>query len=219
MRTDFKSKFGIPRQSGLADGLKGQIVFEPKFNRGDALRGMEGFSHIWVIWGFSENPPAGGESLTVRPPRLGGNKRVGVFASRSPFRPNPIGLSALKIESIEKTAGGTVINVSGADMADGTPIYDIKPYLPLSDCIADAANGYAEEGLSHRLTVDFPPALLAFITEDKRTAIIGALACDPRPAYHDDCRAYGFPFADCEIKFRVDGNILTVTDVTKNESR
>ena len=215
IRTDFPLKFGVPRQSGLVSELRSKIVFEPEFRNPDALRGIEDFSHIWVIWGFSEAKYSG--SLTVRPPRLGGNKRMGVFATRSPFRPNGLGLSSLKLVGIEDGGElGPVLTVSGADMMDGTPIYDIKPYLPFTDSHADAIGGFADTRLSYSLDVDFPENLLEILPKEKREAAIAVLAQDPRPAYQDDpAREYGFPFGDCEIEFTVSDNVLHVFRVTK----
>lgn len=213
IRSDFPTKFGIPRQSGLAQSLRARVVFEPEFRSDDALRGIEGFSHLWLIWQFSE---AVREefSPTVRPPRLGGNERLGVFATRSPFRPNAMGLSCVKLEGVEKTANeGTVLLVSGADLMDGTPIYDVKPYLPYADCKAEAVGGFAAEE-PERLTVDFPEALAALFADDKRAALTEILALDPRPRYKADGeRVYGLPFAGREVKFRVNGGVLRVISV------
>lgn len=213
IRSDFPTKFGIPRQSGLAQSLRARVVFEPEFRSDDALRGIEGFSHLWLIWQFSE---AVREefSPTVRPPRLGGNERLGVFATRSPFRPNAMGLSCVKLEGVEKTANeGTVLLVSGADLMDGTPIYDVKPYLPYADCKAEAVGGFAAEE-PERLTVDFPEALAALFADDKRDALTEILALDPRPRYKADGeRVYGLPFAGREVKFRVNGGVLSVISV------
>lgn len=216
LKNDFPTKFGLPRQSGLVDGIRGTIVFENEYRNPDALRGLEGYSHIWLLWGFDRNHKEGW-SATVRPPRLGGNTRVGVFATRSPFRPNPIGLSSVKIESIEKTERfGVVIHVSGADMADGTPIYDIKPYLPHVDCHPDAKGGFAADVASDRLEVEFPVHLLEMIEPEKRDALIGALRGDPRPSYQNDPdRVYGFPFAGRDIRFRVRDGVLTVVEVVQ----
>ncbi|MBR2504782.1 MAG: tRNA (N6-threonylcarbamoyladenosine(37)-N6)-methyltransferase TrmO, partial [Elusimicrobiaceae bacterium] len=209
IKTDFKTKFGIPRQSGLVD-LEALIVFTPEFRNDDALRGIEDFSHLWLIWNFSK-AKRDDWSPTVRPPRLGGNKRVGVFATRSPFRPNSIGLSSVKLLGVEKTENGTVLKVSGADLMDGTPIYDIKPYLPYTDCHPDAVGGFADEKLKDSLQVDFSKELLNKIPEGKRSALIELLSEDPRPHYiTDDKRIYGFEFANFEIKFKVTQNLLTV---------
>lgn len=216
IRTDFPAKFGIPRQSGLVEELEGVIVFEPEYRREEALRGLEGFTHLWLIWEFSENRRSDW-SPTVRPPRLGGNKRLGVFATRSPFRPNPLGLSCVKIKSVERTDDlGTVIRVSGADLMDGTPIYDIKPYLPLSDCRTDARGGFAAEKEGYELKVVVPPEELERLPEEKREALIKVLSQDPRPAYQDEPeRVYGFGFAGFEIKFRVSGETLTVLKIIR----
>ena len=214
IKTDFKTKFGIPRQSGLVD-LEALIVFTPEYQNDDALRGIEDFSHLWLIWEFSK-ARRDGWSPTVRPPRLGGNKRVGVFATRSPFRPNSIGLSSVKLLGVEKTENGTVLKVSGADLMDGTPIYDIKPYLPYTDCHPDAIGGFGDEKLKDALEVDFSKELLNKIPEEKQSALIELLSEDPRPHYiTDDERIYGFEFANFEIKFKVTQNLLTVTEVVK----
>ncbi len=214
IENDYTAKFGIPRQSGLIPELKSKIVFKPKYRREEALRGLEGYSHIWLIWKFSESERKEW-SPTVRPPRLGGNKRMGVFATRSPFRPNPLGLSAVKLEEIRKTENeGTVLIVSGADLMNGTPIYDIKPYLPFSDSVEDAAGGFAEENFGRRLEVIFPDIELSKIEESKRQSVISLLAEDPRPAYTDDPeRIFGFFFGKWEIKFTVKEKILTVISV------
>ena len=212
-KTDFKKKFGIPRQSGRAPSLTAEIVFYPEYGQEEAFREIEGFSHLWVLFEFSKakNTPY---SATVRPPRLGGNTRVGVFASRSPYRPNRIGLSCVKLEKIKKTKTGVSLLVSGADLLDGTPIYDIKPYLPFCDCIPDAVGGYAEKRADYKLQVNFPKALLDTLPEDKRTAVIECLADDPRPSYQEEeDRVYGMNFAGFEIKFTVEKNTLTVISV------
>ena len=211
IHTDFPTKFGIPRQSGLVNSLKGTIVFEPEYRNPDALRGLEGFSHIWVIWGFSK--AMGNKwSPTVRPPRLGGNIRVGVFATRSPFRPNPIGLSSVKLEGIEQIAGqGTVLQVSGVDMMDNTPIYDIKPYLPYVDSHPEAEAGFAEPIKDYRLVVKFPDQWLCLIPEECREAILEVLALDPRPSYQEDPnRIYGMEFGGFDINFTVEDALLSV---------
>ena len=215
IRTDFPSKFGIPRQPGIVDCLYGKIVFEEGYRNDDSLRALDGFSHIWLIWGFS----ASGEghwSPTVRPPRLGGNERVGVFASRSPFRPNPLGLSVVRLEKIVREPGeGTVLIVQGADMMDGTPIYDIKPYISYSDCIEDARCGYASEPAGGKVQVVIPDELMAKVPKDKAEALVGVLSQDPRPAYQDNPqRIYGFGFAGLEIHFRVEGDVLYVCGVS-----
>lgn len=216
IHSDFETKFGIPRQSGLVEELAATVVFEPAYRNPDALRGIEGFSHLWLIWQFSE--AAGREwSPTVRPPRLGGNTRMGVFATRSPFRPNPIGLSCVRLVGLETDAKlGTVLRVAGADLMDGTPILDIKPYLPYVDSRPDALGGFAPAAPERRLTVDCPAELLAVLPEERRAALLGVLAEDPRPAYQDDpARVYGFGFAGAEVRFTVAGETLTVVDVTK----
>lgn len=213
IRSDFPTKFGIPRQSGLVARLRATIVFEPEYRKDEALRGIEGYSHLWLLWNFSK-AERDVWSPTVRPPRLGGNKRMGVFATRSPFRPNPIGLSSVKIEGVEKTSEGTVIHISGADLMDGTPIYDIKPYLSFTDSHPEAIGGFAAEELGYSLEVNFDEELLAQIDADKREGLIELLAQDPRPAYNDDPdRVFGFEFGKKEIKFKVAEGILTVIDV------
>jgi len=213
IRTDFKEKFGIPRQSGRVETL-GKIVFEPKYRIPEAIRGIESFSHLWLIFDFSL---AHREdfSPTVRPPRLGGNTRVGVFASRSPFRPNAMGLSSVRLLAVEHSEKeGDCLIVSGADLLDGTPIYDIKPYLPFTDSHPDAVGGYADEHLDHRLEVIFPEELLDKIPSEKRESAIGCLADDPRPSYQEDEeRIYHMAFGENEISFRVAGNMLTVVNV------
>lgn len=216
IRSDFPGKFGIPRQSGLVPALQATIVFCPEYRNADALRGLEEFSHIWLIWEFSgairEN-----WSPTVRPPRLGGNVRKGVFATRSPFRPNPIGLSCVKLESIEwKTAEGAVIHVSGGDLMDGTPIFDIKPYIPMGDCYPEAVGGFSDKHRNDRLQVQIPEKWKTVIPGEHLEALTGVLENDPRPAYQDDPeRIYGFPFAGMEVKFRVNGNVLEVCEISK----
>ena len=215
IRSEFPSKFGVPRQAGLVEGLRAEVVFEPPFRVADALRGIEGFSHLWLIWEFSENRRTGW-SPTVRPPRLGGNRRLGVFATRSPFRPNPLGLSCVKLVRMELSdLDGPVLWVSGADLVDGTPILDIKPYLPYSDCRPEAVGGFAGDAPEGRLMVDIPRPLLARVPEERRDALTGVLAQDPRPPYQDDPdRVYGFGFAGLEVRFRVEDGVLTVVDVT-----
>lgn len=214
IRSEFPTKFGIPRQSGLVSSLRAMIVFEPMYRNPDALRGIESFSHLWLIWEFSEALRKGW-SPTVRPPRLGGNTRIGVFATRSPFRPNPIGLSCVRLEQVcPDSKHGTVLLVSGADLMDGTPIYDIKPYIPYADAHPEAVGGFAQEAPVPTLQIDFPPQLLERIPEDRRQALIGVLALDPRPSYQDDPkRVYGMSFADRNIRFTVKGSILTVCAV------
>lgn len=211
--TDFPDKFGIPRQSGLIDELVGKIVFEKEYRDPSALKGLEQFSHIWLIWEFSE-AKRDTWSPTVRPPRLGGNKRMGVFATRSPFRPNPIGLSSVKLKEITTEAEGPVLYVTGADLMNGTPIFDIKPYIPLSDCHPEASEGYTKETKLHLLQVECDEAILAEIPEDKQTALLKTLAQDPRPAYLDDpTREYGITFGKHNIKFKVAQDVLTVTKI------
>ena len=210
IHTDFKSKFGIPRQSGRAPSLTGIIIPEPEYKNPEAFRGIEEFSHLWLIFGFSEAVRTG-NTVTVRPPRLGGNKRVGVFASRSPFRPNSLGLSVVKFEKIED---GNII-VSGIDLLDNTPIYDIKPYLPYSDCIQNAAGSYGQENRGHFVQVVFPQNLLDKIPEDKQKALTECLGDDPRPSYQNDLRDYAMNFAGYDIHFNVKDGVLTVTDVVK----
>lgn len=215
IHTDFPTKFGIPRQSGLVDALKATIVFEPEYRNPDALRGLEGYSHIWLLWQFSQHL-AEGWSPTVRPPRLGGNVRMGVFASRSPFRPNPIGLSSVKLEQIQlQTPQGPILQVAGADLMDGTPLYDIKPYVPYSDSHPEATGGFAFQAKEGSLNVVIPPALCAKIPAQKQVGLQAVLAQDPRPAYLDDPqRVYGLDFAGFNIRFTVVGNTLTVCEVT-----
>ncbi len=211
--TDFDTKFGLPRQSGLAD-LPGKIVFEKAYRVPEAFRGLEEYSHIWLLWEFSEAKRADW-SPTVRPPRLGGNKRMGVFATRSPFRPNPVGLSSVKLEKIEFTKNeGPVLWVSGVDLMNGTPVYDIKPYLPFTDSHPDAIGGFADEKKGYALQVEFPPELLAGIPVAKQAALLELLAQDPRPQYIDDpARVYGFAYAGTEVRFTVTGGTLTVVGV------
>jgi len=214
IRTDFPTKFGIPRQSGIVGSLRGTIVFEPEFRVAEAVRGLEEFSHLWLIWEFSK-AVRDTWSPTVRPPRLGGNVRKGVFATRSPFRPNPIGLSSVKLEKIEIDPKlGPVIYVSGADLMDGTPIYDIKPYIAYTDSHPDAVSGFASKPAEYLLEVDFPDTLLNKVNPELRESLIEVLAHDPRPQYHDDPeRIYGMTFANMEIKFKVNGMKLTVIAV------
>lgn len=212
--TDFDEKFGIPRQSGIADELTARIVFEPEYRIPEALRGIEGYSHLWLIWQFSE-AQRDGWSATVRPPRLGGNRRVGVFATRSPYRPNPIGLSSVKLVAVEHSAtDGDVLVVSGADILNGTPIYDIKPYLAYTDSHPDAVGGFSDSVREYSLEVSVPSELLSRVSEDKRASLVAILAHDPRPSYQDDPeREYGMRFAGLEVKFTVSGTALTVTDI------
>lgn len=214
IRSQFPEKFGIPRQSGLVEELKARVVFEPEYRDPQALRGLEGFSHIWLIWQFSRSMGAGW-SPTVRPPRLGGNERMGVFATRSPFRPNPMGLSCVKLEKVELSSPeGPVLWVAGADLMDGTPIYDIKPYLPYADCKPQAVGGFASAPKEATLTVDFPSQLLERVPQELREALSGVLAQDPRPTYHHDPqRVYGMAFGGLQVRFTVDGDRLAVVEV------
>lgn len=214
IRTDFPTKFGIPRQSGLVESLKGVIVFESEYRNPDTLRGLEGFSHIWLIWQFSESL-RDNWSATVRPPRLGGNTRAGVFATRSPFRPNPLGLSSVKLDGIEIDPDlGPVLHVSGVDLMDNTPIYDIKPYLPFIDSHQAAVGGFADSFKDYALTVEFPQKWLQLIPEQRREALLGVLANDPRPSYQNDPeRIYGFEFLDFDIRFMVRDTVLAVCEV------
>ena len=216
IRNDFKGKFGIPRQSGIADKFISEIVFEPEFRVKEALRGIEGYSHLWLIWEFSE-AKSDEWSPTVRPPRLGGNKRMGVFATRSPYRPNSIGLSSVKLlEVVEKAEVGCVLRVVGADLMDRTPILDIKPYLAFTDSHPDAVCGFADEVFDYSLEVDFPARLEKIIPEEKRDGLRALLASDPRPAYvKQGERVFTFSFAEFEISFTVSNDILTVTEIEK----
>lgn len=219
IRTDFAEKFGIPRQSGLVEELRSTVVFEPAFRNADALRGIEGYSHLWLIWQFSEVVKAGQDGAnwrpTVRPPRLGGNARVGVFATRSPFRPNALGLSCVALLGVDyDTPQGAVLHLGGADLLDGTPIFDIKPYIPYADAHPDARGGFTDQTARHALRVDCPPALLQALPADKREALLGVLRSDPRPAYqHDPARVYGLQFAGFGVRFTVDGDLLRVLQV------
>ena len=214
IHTAFPTKFGIPRQSGLVDSLRGEIIFTPEFRNPDAVRGLEDFSHIWLVWQFS-GAVRESWSPTVRPPRLGGNTRVGVFATRSPFRPNPLGLSSVRLEKIEQRPGmGPVLCVRGADLMDGTPIYDIKPYLPYADCHPDAAAGFTAQTQGHRLQIKCLPELWAKVPPEDREALNGVLENDPRPSYqHDPARIYGMGFGKLELRFTVDGEVLTVREI------
>lgn len=215
IRTEFPTKFGIPRQSGIIGSLQGTIVFEPEYRNPEAIRGLEEFSHLWLIWEFSE-AKRDSWSPTVRPPRLGGNVRKGVFATRSPFRPNPIGLSSVKLEKIEIDLKlGPMLHVSGADLMDGTPIYDIKPYIAYTDSHPDAVSGFASKPAEYLLEVVIPEELLCKIPENQRESIIAVLAHNPRPQYQDNPeRVYGLAFANMEIKFKVNGMRLTVLSVS-----
>lgn len=212
---DYTEKFGIPRQSGLAPSVRSVIVFEKPYRIAEALRGIDGYSHLWLIWQFSECD--GHHSPTVRPPRLGGNTRVGVFATRSPFRPNGLGLSSVKLEKIEATAeNGTVLVVSGADIMNGTPIFDIKPYVAYSDCHPDAVSGFADDFSSYRLKVHCGEDMLLTLPPEKRAGLLEMLECDPRPSYQNDPeRIYGVTYATYNVKFKVDGENLTVTEIRK----
>lgn len=213
IRSDFTEKFGVPRQSGLVEALEAEIVFEPAYRNPDALRGLEDFSHIWLVWVF-DRAVRESWSPTVRPPRLGGNARMGVFATRSPFRPNPIALSCVKLAGIRQTAEGPVLRIRGADLVDGTPILDIKPYLPYADCHPEALGGFAAAPAGETLEVCIPPALLELVPPERREALRGVLAQDPRPHYQSDPdRIYGFSFAGMEVRFAVDGNCLTVREI------
>ena len=215
IHTDFPTKFGIPRQSGIIDSLQGRIVFEPEYRNAEAVRGLEEFSHIWILWEFSE-AVRDEWSPTVRPPRLGGNVRKGVFATRSPFRPNPIGLSSVHLESVEIDPKlGPVLHVSGADLMDGTPIYDIKPYIAYTDSHPDAVSGFASKPAEYLLEVVFPEALLQKVPECQRESLIAVLQHDPRPQYHDDPkRVYGMAFGGMEVKFKVEEGLLTVVGIS-----
>ncbi len=213
IQNEFRTKFGIPRQSGLAE-TESLIIFEPEYRNAEALRGIEEYSHLWLIWNFSESVTHDFQP-TVRPPRLGGNKRMGVFATRSPFRPNPIGLSSVRLLCVERTdCYGLVLRVSGADLMNGTPIYDIKPYLPYTDSHPDALSGFAADFVDYALKVNFPDELLKKLKEEQRSAVIEVLKNDPRPSYHDDKeRIYSMEYGEYDIKFTVDGKELTVCRV------
>ena len=219
MKSDFPTKFGIPRQSGLVETLESTIIFEPAYRNDDALRGLEDYSHLWLIWQFSEAVRSDW-SPTVRPPRLGGNTRMGVFATRSPFRPNALGLSSVKILGLERTQEyGTVIHVAGADLMDGTPIFDIKPYIPYSDCHTDATGGFTDSADSFLLTVDIPTELLQKIPQGKQKALLDLLSHDPRPSYQKDTdRVYGLSFGGYNIRFTVRDKNLTVCQIDEYES-
>lgn len=211
--TDFPEKFGLPRQSGIVKELTGRIEFEPPYRNPDAVRGIEGFDYLWLLWGF-EVGEDNGFKATVRPPRLGGNERMGVFATRSPFRPNHIGLSSVRLERVDMTDKGAVLYVSGIDMRDNTPIYDIKPYLSYTDSHEEARSGFVKDEGSVALEVDFPEDMLAMLPPDKREAAKAMLREDIRPSYQDDPkREYGVGFAGYDLKFRVDGRVLRVTGV------
>ena len=216
MHSDFATKFGIPRQSGLVEALRSTIVFEPEFRNSDALRGIEDFSHLWLIWQFSEAVREDW-SPTVRPPRLGGNERMGVFATRSPFRPNPLGLSCVQLVKADlHTKDGPVLYVAGADLVDGTPVYDIKPYLPYADSYPEAVDGFDGKRDAEPLTVVFPPELEAMIPEDKHEGLRQALSCGPVPGYqHDPERRYGFNFAGFDVRFHIRERVLTVVEIVR----
>ncbi|MGI5824417.1 MAG: tRNA (N6-threonylcarbamoyladenosine(37)-N6)-methyltransferase TrmO [Bacillota bacterium] len=216
IHTDFPTKFGIPRQSGIIEELQGTVVFEPEYRNADALRGLEKYSHIWLIWQFSENLNRGWKP-TVRPPKLGGNARKGVFATRSPFRPNPIGLSSVRLKGIEyNSKSGPVLHISGADLMDNTPIYDIKPYLPLIDCHPEAAGGFTESIDYTPLQVNIPEKISSRLPQECSQALIKILEQDPRPAYQEDPdRIYGLPFRQYDIRFKVANGILTVCEIIK----
>ena len=218
IETDFPTKFGLPRQSGLVEEIEGKIIFDPEYRQAEAFRGLEAFSHIWLIWKFSESRKENW-SATVRPPRLGGNKRIGVFATRSPFRPNDIGLSCVKLVKIDfDSENAPVLCVSGVDMMNNTPIYDIKPYIPFTDCRPDAAEGYTAETKTYILSVNFPQELLEKIPPQKRTAALKALAHDPRPGYkRESQKEYGMSFAGFNIVFTVEGSELTVKQVSAEQ--
>ena len=216
IHTDFPTKFGIPRQSGLTGDLEAKIVFEPEFSNPEAIRGIEEFSHLWLIWEFSENVRKPGNwSATVRPPRLGGNMRVGVFATRSPFRPNPLGLSVVKLKRVEYLENGApVLVVTGADMMDGTPVFDIKPYVPYADSVPDAVDAFAETRQAAPLAVIFPEPWRGMIAPEKLEGLTQALSLNPRPGYqHDPTRRYGFSFDGLDVRFTIDGDTLTVVEV------
>ena len=219
IRSDFPEKFGIPRQSGLVPELRAKIVFEPEFRNADALRGIEGFSHLWLIWQFSA-AVRDTWSPTVRPPRLGGNERMGVFATRSPFRPNAVGLSCVKLEGVAQEDGlGSVLIDSGADLMDGTPIYDIKPYLPYADAHPEARGGFAPAA-KETIRVECAPELLESVPERQRAALLGVLAQDPRPQYQDDpVRVYGMSFGGWDVKFRVRSGTLEVVSLAENKQK
>ncbi len=218
IHTDFSQKFGIPRQSGIVNDLKGTITFKPPYDDPNGVRGLEGFSHIWVIWQFSKSVDKPW-SPTVRPPRLGGNTRMGVFATRSPFRPNSIGLSCVKLDKIEYSHKlGPILHISGIDMLDGTPIYDIKPYIPYADSHPEAIGGFAKSSEDYELKVEFPEECLKLVPKEKRGALIGVLKQDPRPSYQEDPeRVYGMAFANLEVKFTVKDSLLKVCQIVRNK--
>ncbi len=213
LKTDFPTKFGLPRQSGISDNFKAKMIFEPEFRDMNVIRGLEGFNYVWIIWGFSECE--GKYQKTVRPPKLGGNKKMGVFATRSPFRPNSLALSCLRLEKIENHKSlGPVLYLSGADMMDNTPVYDIKPYIPYADCKTDAIGGFADSVAEYRLNVSIPDSLKAILPKEKMEELYDALREDPRPSYiENDDRIYGFYFDKYEIRFKVSGKSLNVIDI------
>ncbi len=212
IRSDYEEKFGIPRQSGLVRSAEARVVFLPGYRQREALRGIEGFSHLWLIWVFSAN--RGGWSSTVRPPRLGGNRRMGVFATRSPFRPNPIGLSAVRLLGVEEGAEGPELRVGGEDLMDGTPILDVKPYLPYADCLPEASGGFAEASPEQRLSVEMPEEMAAGFSEKERETLLALLSLDPRPSYpQGEDRRYGVRFAGKNVRFLVEGGVLRVIEV------
>lgn len=215
-RSPFSSKFGIPKQSGLVESLKGEIVFVPKYRNRDSLRGLDEFDYIWLIWGFSANPHKA-TAPVVRPPVLGGNEKVGVFASRSPFRPNALGLSSVRVESVDmETADGPVVRVLGADLMDGTPIYDIKPYVAYADCHDNVRCGFVDRSVNRRLNVEMPADVAQLFDDNSLMSLRKVLELDPRPRYqHDSGKTYGMPFAGYDIHFRVDGNTLIVVDAVR----
>lgn len=214
IRSDFPAKFGIPRQAGLVKELRADVVFEPEYRNPEALRGIEGYSHLWLIWKFSE-AVRDTWTPTVRPPRLGGNTRMGVFATRSPYRPNPIGLSCVELVGVRQTADcGMILEVAGADLMDGTPIYDIKPYVPYADCRPEAVGGFTDTADAFLLRVEFPPELLDRVEEERRAALLAVLSHDPRPSYQKDPdRVYGMRFGGWDVRFRVLEDVLTVVEV------
>ena len=218
VHTPFAEKFGVPRQSGLVEA-EGQVVFTPPYRSADAVRGLEGFSHLWLLWEFHQMADLPW-SPTVRPPRLGGNQRMGVFATRSPHRPNPIGLSCVRLSGVELTAEGPVLHISGADLVDGTPIYDIKPYIPYCDSHPEAVGGWTDSVESALLTVEFPEDLLSAVPEEDRQGLLGVLAQDPRPRYQNDrSRVYGLRYGSVNVKFSVAGDKLTVAEIKNAECR
>ncbi len=218
IHTQFPEKFGIPRQSGLVEELTARVVFEREFRIPEAFRGLEGFSHLWLLWQFTESR---GWSPTVRPPRLGGNRRMGVFATRSPFRPNPVGLSCVKLEQVDyDAADGPVLVVRGADLLDGTPIFDVKPYVPLADCRPDAVGGFSDAHREDRLLVEFPQELLEKVPPQEREALLGVLSQDPRPSYQrDPDRVYGMAFSQMEVRFTVTEGALQVVDILPRHTK